>query len=802
LSQTVYQSISQNLSCAHCEQETSAPVFAAADGKSETPFCCVGCMTVYSLLHSKGLSSFYQLKKETPAFAVATAVEVSTETYSYMDQEEFLEDFTDNGDHSLSMSFYLEGIHCVACLWLIEKLSEIDPNIKFSHLNLATSVATVTLEKNGRLSQVAQTLSLLGFKPHPLKKGLGHEEHQKREDRKDLSRIGVAAAAAMNIMLYSISVYAGAPESVSHIFGVIILIFALPVMLYSAFPFYHSAWSALKQRKISLDLPISIALIYGTMRGFYESISGGEEYYFDTLTVLVFLLLLSRFAVKKWGQRGLAVNALSSFLGQSAVSVKKGESWHEIYPDYLAVGDVVKMKTNQMLPTDGILINDQVFLQTALMSGEARPKSFQIGEQVLAGFQNTQHEFLYRVTAVKEQSQLGKIFQQLNQSQKSDSFYSHLADRVASRLVAIVLFLSVALIVYFAFQGNFTEGERRAFSLIIITCPCALGLATPLALVRSLGLAHRLGIVLKSEQLLEKISQIKVLLLDKTGTLTKGKFGLLSKNTNEYDDITVALEKNSQHPIAQALVKVLPESSLEMENVTETLGHGVEGEIGKDHYFIGSSKSQAEELAGISISLYKNGDEVATYVLGDEIQEETYRVIEELQAHGYETWILSGDKRENVERLGQKLKIPMRQLRAELLPIDKAIIVKELNPAMMIGDGANDSLALRQASIGAAVKGSMALSLKSCDLYLTKPGLQSLWDLLQLSKGTLTIIKRNLRFSLAYNILGTSLAVTGMIDPLGAAILMPLSSLTVVASTLWGDAGLRKLNAKTLQGRI
>jgi heavy metal translocating P-type ATPase len=797
--------------CAHCGLAAPKPLFSNSDVDKTKPFCCYGCMSVFTLLKSKGLDEFYTLKEQGEFFAPQEPAKPIEGQYLYLDEAEFLKDHaSEYSDELVQMRFYLEGINCVACLWLVEKVPDFVAGMVSAKLDLSSSVVTLTRRPSGKFSEAVKLIAAMGFRPTPLKNDQDHLDLAAQEDRKDMIRIGIAAAASMNIMLYTISLYAGAPDSYSQLFGLIIFIFALPVIFYSAIPFYKSAWAAARMKKISLDTPIAFALIYGTIRGVIEISQGKTEYYFDTLTVLVFLLSLSRFVVKKWGRRGLATDALSPLLGQDPIRVLEDNGqWVEKHPDYLKKGDLIAVQSGQMVPADGQLESEQGHFQTALLTGESIPHPKALGDSVLAGYLNSGQEIRMRVSASGKESVLGRMLVELQAKAKDRSHYSNMADRVAQRLVPIIFGLSLLIIVgFWLFTGDLLEGERRALSLIIITCPCALGLATPLALARSLNLAHRRGIVMKDETLLERIHLPREIILDKTGTLTLGEFRLIDEVLYKYDSeriyaLVLALERYSDHPLARAFKEAWRgeqhnnQLNNEVENRLELIGRGVQARIQGKEYFLGASTQSKNHEAGITtLDLIEDGELIARFTLGDQLRAEAPEIIRKWQKRGLKLWILSGDKRQHVKALGEKLGLAHENLKGELLPEEKAQIVEGLPNSLMIGDGANDAPALKRASIGIAVKGSMELALKSSDLYLTRTGLRAIDELFDLSRATVQLIRRNLHFSLSYNIASTILAVMGLVNPLVAAIIMPLSSLTVVASTVWGNSSLRALGRR------
>jgi heavy metal translocating P-type ATPase len=795
----------QELACTHCGSLTRKPIYIKHN--QDQAFCCFGCLSVYELLHDNGLEDFYKHKQAGDLFFESGPVQFESTEYSYVDDQDFLRDHQLKSLQGLrQMRFYLEGIHCTACLWLVEKLRDQLDHVHDIKLDLSTSIVTITLHPQGRFQEAVKLIASFGFKPQALKSMEDHHQLSIVEDRKDMLRIGVAAAAAMNIMLYTVSIYAGAPQSFSVVFSYLIIALSVPVVFYSAWPFYRNALASLRHRKVSLDLPISVALIYGFTRGLLEIYNGGLEFYFDTLSILVFLLLISRFTVKKWGRRGLAINALSPLIGLSSVKVKlRSGEVIEKHPDYLHIKDFIEVRPGQVIPADGILKSDKGFFQTALLTGESMPHELLFDQPVLGGYQNAGQKVWVELTQTVKSSLLGRMIEQVNNERSAQSSFAMMADKVAARLVPIIFSLSALLLLYFWWQGNLLEGERRALSLIIITCPCALGLATPLAIARSLNIARRLGIVLKNENDFERIAPIKRIILDKTGTLTKGEFNLIKEhyvNPEEetfIQSLVIALEATSEHPLAQAFRRQWQGhvSSVEMKDVKEVPGVGVCGFWNQREYKLGASQNVSGlGLGELALDFIEDGVLRAQFTLGDQVRAEAIDIVKKWHDEGFETWILSGDKKAHVLAMAKKLGIPEERAFGEFLPRDKAQMVKSLNPTLMIGDGANDAEALKNSEVGIAVKGSMQLALKSSHLFTTQSGLKVVDHLIELSRASVDLVKRNLKFSLIYNVVSTTLALTGYITPLMAAIIMPLSSVSVVLSTVLATTKLRQLETE------
>ena len=302
--------------CIHCDQDV-VTAFYNQDSTDEGPFCCRGCLTVYNVIHSKGLAEYYEIKKNVSFFKKRAPVEIRSAQYSFLDDEDFLKEYSYfSNNNQQTMEFYLEGIHCLACLWIIEKLPEFINGVHSTKLNMSRSVVSVILKDDGKFSRVAHELENLGYRPHPLKMNQDSQDFKTKEERAALLRIGIAGAASGNIMIYAISLYAGAGPLYAGYFNLLTVLFAIPVLTYSAFPFYRNSWVALKNKSLSIDVPISLALIMGAVMGIYNMFTGINENYFDSLSALVFLLLLSRCFLKAIQEMGLGITDLHFFLSR------------------------------------------------------------------------------------------------------------------------------------------------------------------------------------------------------------------------------------------------------------------------------------------------------------------------------------------------------------------------------------------------------------------------------------------------------------------------------------------------------
>lgn len=778
-------------SCVHCDESIECPTFSQEDSEKKLPFCCVGCLTVYTVLKQRGLDQYYEIKNQASALRARAPVELRTTKYEYLDQNDFRKDYISlNSWQGETIEFYLEGIHCLACLWLIEKLPELCPGVAASKLDLERSVVTISLFPEGKFSSAAKTLSDFGYTPHPLKKNEDVKKIKEKEERKSLLKIGIAGAAAGNIMIYSVSLYGGAQGEYANWFNLLTVVFGIPVLTYSSSIFYSNALSAIRNGVLSIDVPISLALLTGLGMGLYNLSQGINENYFDSLSMLVFLLLLSRFFLNLIQQKALSLNDLQFFYQQETVLKKNGQGeFVETHMDQITNDDVIKVETDKMIPVDGIICAGNTQVNNSLLTGESIPVSVGPGMEVFSGTQNIGPEIQIRVKKTKLETRLGNILSKVENGWALKSNIVNATSRLS--LFFTLGVFTLAGIVFALEYSNYgmKAGLEKAMILLIVTCPCALALTTPLAFIKSLSLAAKNGIIVKGDDVLEKISKLKTVFLDKTGTLTFGKIKIQSidlvKNPLlSLEDIIWSLESRSLHPVARALREYVSHQKPilhEVQDYFERLGTGVRGTIKGHKYEINAD------------GIYEDRVLIATYRLSDSIRTDSFDSIQSLLDLGVHPKILSGDKQKIVDEVGTKIGIPEIDCLGELQPDDKLRLVELEKNSMMVGDGANDAMALIKADVGVAVTGALDISLKASDVYLTSPGISSIVKLVKLSKETMKIVRRNLVFSLLYNFIAVLAVLMGHVTPLLAAIIMPISSLTVVISTLIGTKEMRHL---------
>lgn len=716
-------------------------------------------------------------------------LERSLNPYSYLDKKEFRDLYSQkSGD--FDYVFFAEGLHCSSCVHLLEKLPQFYSEILAARVNFAQSTVSVKLTENASLAQVAHAIKELGYQPMILSPQDDLSKKYTQENRTFLKRIAVAGFCAGNTMLFVIPVYAGLAGSLASLFNWLSFLLFLPILFYSAIPFYHGAWNSLKYKVINVDLPIVIAMLSGFSLSSYNLLRGDGAIYFDSTASFLFFILSARYLLKRVQQNYLSSSNIKSFFQSEKYLRLNGNNEEPIHWSHSKTGDLLKIQRGQTLPADSELVSARATVDMSLFNGESLPKVFSQGMLLFAGTKILDQDTVVRVQFPFYESKLGKLLKQLDQGALLKSKFVALTDRLAQKLIVVVF--SIAILFFLIYLNiDFEQAFNRSLALIVLACPCALAFGSPLTFGLALKKATQKGLLLKDATSLERMLEIKNIFFDKTGTLTEGALSLSHCEpaliSPQIQKIVLSLEAPSYHPIAFALRKAWPhpESLLRVEEAQEILGRGVRGKIAGSWYEIRHLAESTHE-SEIAIEVFKDNESISRLYFSDVLRDDSAESVRQLQKKGMQCFILSGDKKSRVLQTATECRIPKENVFAELFPEDKKEILSRYSDSCMIGDGANDSLSLQAADVGIAVKGSVDLSLHSADVYFTRGGLAPLFDLIRLATETRHVLIRNLSISLLYNVIGGSLALLGFINPMMAAILMPISSIIIILSSLWG----------------
>ena len=818
------------VTCTHCQ----LPVPPGADGAAGR-FCCEGCRAVWAVIHEHGLERYYALRGES---APAPAAAETGRRYAEFDDAGFQARTCRPAPGGLlTTDLYLEGVHCGACVWLVEKLPAVVPGVAEARLDLPRSQVRLAWDPRAvSLSAIARRLGSLGYVPHPCR-GQAAELSRRREDRAMLARIGLAGAIAGNVMAIAFALYGGMLDGMEPEFAAFFrwlsLGLAVPSVIWGGGVFFRGAWAALRVRTLSMDLPISIGLLAGFLHGAVNTARGTGEVYFDSVTALIFLLLSGRYLQRRQQRAAAdAAELVASLSPTSARLVEDGEA-REVPLETLVPGAVVEVRAGDVVPADGVVATGRSTVDLSLLSGESAPRPVAEGDTVHAGTLNMGSRLTVRVERTGEDTRVGRLMKLVEDHARRRAPIAQLADRISGYFVAAVLVLAAAT---FALWVRVDAGRAldNAAALLIVTCPCALGLATPLAVSAAIGRAARAGLLIKGGDVVEKLTRPGRMWLDKTGTLTENRAALVRwRGDPAVQRLVAAAEAHSAHPLARAFVRALgaPAAGTRVE-IEETHGGGIEATVDGHRLVIGSpdfvlirlaaAPAAKENVAGsfgagdparraaaaarpdgrpdqhvadvdaltaeglTPVLVAVDGAGVASAGFGDRLRPDAAAALDRVRALGWRPGILSGDDARVAAAAGRRLGVAPADCRGGVTPEDKlrAVLASTADgPVVMVGDGVNDAAALAAATVGVAVAGGAEAALGAADVFVMRPGVGRIADLLDGALRTMRVVRRNLAFSLAYNVVGIALAMSGVLNPLVAAILMPLSSLTVIVSS-------------------
>ncbi len=679
------------------------------------------------------------------------------------------------------------------------------PGVVEARLDLGRSLARVTWDPAiARLSAVAGFFAAVGYPCHP-SRGVDRTALQRRDERGLLIRLAAAGAIAGNVMLLAFALYGGAFQGPESSYGVffrwVSLLLAAPSVAWCAAPFHRGAWGSLRARRLHMDVPISIGVLAGFLWGAFNTVRGAGEVYFDSVTVLVFLLLAGRFLQGRQQRAAARASELLLSLVPATARRLTASGVQEVAVEALTIGDRVEILTGASVPVDGVVLEGHSSLDRSLLTGESRPESAGPGSEVHSGTVNLSGRLVAAVTATGEETRVGRLMMMVEEASRRKAPAVLAADRISGLFVVVVLALAVITFgLWIALDPERAVGH--AVAVLIVSCPCALGLATPLAVAAAIGAAARRGILIKGGDALELLATPSHLLLDKTGTLTEGRFRVVEwVGDRRHLALAAAVEQGSAHPVARALVEAADDMVRPpVGPVEEVIGGGVRAYVDGREVTVGSpgfvtptddpqwlEAVQVQTMAGLTpVVVTIDGNWSALAGLGDPLRGDSAQAVAALRARGFRTEVLSGDHPTTVARAASAVGLDEGSWRGGATPEAKLEAVESAlaaGPVVMVGDGVNDAAALARATVGIGVHGGAEAALTAADVWLGRPGLGPLVELVDGARRTRSVIRRNLVLSLAYNAVAVSCAVAGMMSPLLAAVLMPLSSMTVVVSS-------------------
>lgn len=799
--------------CYHCglpiPDATELPV--VVDGVAHR-MCCPGCQAVAQAIVDNGLADYYRNRDALPDSPREALPDVLGDLRLY-DHEEFQKSFVQTlGEHEREASLILEGITCAACIWLNEQHLSRLPGVTGVDINYATRRARVRWdERRVRLSDVLAAVAAIGYRAHPYD-AARNEALAKKEQRDALWRVFVAGFGMMQVMMYAIPVYMAADGDMTADVELLMrwasLILTLPVVLYSSAPFFRNAWRDLRFFRVGMDVPVALGVGAAFVASVWATITASGEVYFDSVTMFVFFLLGGRYFEMRARQRAVGVTeALAKLMPAMALRVgsyPENRDTEQVVVADLRPGDVVLVKPGASIPADGVIVEGESSVNESLLSGESRPVAKAAGDRLTGGAVNNESPLLMRVEQVGEQTRLSAIVRLMERASTEKPRIVEMADRIAARFVAALLVIAglVAVVWWMIDPG---KALWITVSVLVVTCPCALSLATPVALTVASGALAKAGLLVTRGHGVETLARADHFVFDKTGTLTKGRMHLLdtvvlgSLPASECLSLAAALEHASEHPLAQAIRLAAPETGAATAPQSVP-GSGVVAEVDGRLLRLGRPEWVAE-LHGVPMPSAGDGWEahaetvvalgdshgwLALFRIGDELRPEAVDLVAELKAAGCAVSLLTGDSEAvamHVARL-----VGIENVKAAMSPQDKHAYVRSLqsagNVVAMVGDGVNDAPVLAQAQVSIAMGGGAALARAQADFVLLSENLDHLRVGLRIGRRALRVIRQNLVWSFAYNFIALPLAMFGFITPWMAGIGMSGSSLLVVFNSL------------------
>lgn len=805
-----------NTPCFHCGELTDEGSRWATeiDGQQQ-PMCCPGCKAVAETIIASGLKDYYKHRTELPELSPANSDDTdltARDTLKLYDSAALQKGFVahlsknDQGQsgHYAEATLIIDGISCAACAWLIEHRVNQLSGIENAVLNMSNHRLVIRWRFDEiPLSSIVEAIYRLGYRASPFS-ATEQEAQRSKESKQAIRRLAVAGIGMMQVMMISVPLYVGMATQYEIFMRFAAMVLTLPVVLFSAKPFFMATIRDLKTRHLTMDVPVSLAIILAFTSSIWSTFNQGPEVYFDSVCMFTFFLLLGRFLEMRARHRmGKAGNNLMSLLPNVALKVVPGQDDEVISSEEIQVGDILRLKPGHAIPADGLVVDGQSSVDEAALTGEYMPINKSVGDSLIGGTFNVENPMQMKVTATGAEAQLSTIMRLMDRAQQEKPRVALLADKVASHFVAAVLLISGSVFGFWAWQGD-EHAFFIALSVLVVTCPCALSLATPTALTAATAALREAGLLISKGHVLETLTEVDRVVFDKTGTLTQGKLSIeqvipLNQQTEQRVlELAAALEQHSTHPIARAFQHIEPaDSATDIEQIP---AQGIQGTIAGQRYKLGHSAfvsnqsafvshqalQQPEDSEGQWLLLADEHQPLGWIQVNDSLRKSAYRLLAGLRQRGIKTALLTGDPSGSGERVATELGID--ELRTGVSPAEKLQQVSHWQQQgeriLMAGDGINDVPVLAGADISLAVNEATDLAKTNADTVLTNGRLEVILAALDGAVATRRNIRQNIGWALGYNLIALPVAAAGLVPPWAAAIGMSLSSLIVVTNAL------------------
>jgi Cu2+-exporting ATPase len=797
-------SATESAGCYHC----GLPVPAGTQWQvtiegAPRAMCCPGCEAVAQAIVDNGLTDYYRTRQRLPD-GVADQVPDALKLY---DTPELSAQFI-AADGGAEATLSVEGIRCAACVWLIEKRLSQVPGLTAANLNVATEKLQVTWDtQRCKASDILQAVREVGYTAYPFDP-IQHGELLRKNARQLFKQLFVAGLSMMQVMMYAVPVYLAGADSIEPDMEKLMrwasLILTLPAVLYSAEPFFKGAWTDLKQRTLGMDVPVALGIGAAFIGSLYATLVNRGDVYFDSVTMFIFLLLGSRYVELVARRRAAAsLETMQHALPDSA--------W--LFDDFpasrhatlvaaatLRAGDVILAKPGESVPADSVVIDGETSVDLSLLTGESLPQHKQVGQAIAGGAVNVSAPVVLRVERVAKDSTLSALIRLIERAGQGKPAISQWADHVAAWFVSILLLLAAAVWAFW-FWHDASRAWPIAIAVLVVSCPCALSLATPSALGAATDRLLRQRVLVIQPHVLETLDRASHVIFDKTGTLTEGrpvlrKVAMLGRlSEDEALQIAAALEAGSAHPIAQAFAAVAP-ATLIAQQGQFVPGQGIEALIESQRYRIGSARFVASlsgdrpaTVSAPGVTEVYLGTEhawIARFDLADGLKPDAQATVDGFKARGCKVILLSGDAPDIARQVGTTLQ--MDDAHGGMLPQQKMAFVQELQRkgavVVMVGDGINDAAVLRAADVSFAMGSGAALAQSHADGVLLSASLSSLTDTANAARACMRVIRQNLWWASVYNLVAIPAAAFGLLSPWMSGVGMSASSALVVLNAL------------------
>lgn len=801
--------------CFHCGEPSEVPAMfmSTIEGK-EQPMCCAGCKAVADLIVESGMTDFYSQRTHYAETPPEQLLGLDYESYDFSAISAPNSDSRPQDTQTVQL--LIGGMTCAACSWLIERQALKTDGVKAARVSLSESTLNVELDSSAPITALMQSVANLGYRVQPFQSS----ERTKllaQENNLMLRRLAVAGLGMMQVGMFAIALHAGAMQGMEPEYQQLMRWVSLPiavfVALYSGGGFFRSAWSHLKRGAVVMDLPISIALGLALSASIYATMTASGEVYFDSVVMFVFFLLVARyFEHRSRFASSVTLQKIQDTLPRIAHRLVGNTTEHCSIRD-LAHGDRIRIFAGDTIPLDGIVVSGDSDIDESTFTGESVPRAVQPTDPVFAGTLNIKQTIDLKVTSDTDTTKLKALENAISYAETQKPKIAHLADRIAGIFILGVLTIAGAT-AYYWWQNQPDNAFWIALSVLVVSCPCALGLATPAALTTAAQSLRQLGAIIRGDNAIEQLSQIDTVIFDKTGTLTDGKFKCVktltygSLSPSNYFALAQALQAHSAHPIASAFSGAIKFEHLDhslkrtintlvepdSEHLPKREAQGLSFEYLDQHIRIGNYEFLAQACLPMSwptealhwIGLSVDNVVVALFGLQDELRPDAKAIVRYYHSAGIRTILLTGDASRHARSLATEL--PFDDCGFGLTPEQKLAYISDLQSqsqrVLMVGDGINDAAALAQANAGIAVSQATDLTRAKADIVVTDSDLEPIKLAHILALRTRTVIKQNLLWALSYNIVAIPLACLGHIPPWLAALGMSFSSLIVVFNSL------------------